>query len=155
MPSFAQKANEFMDMEHPAIALVNNFLVAAINGDPEKIASYLTDDFMFYHGTSAAKNDPGIGKTRFVRLVYCHQQEAGCVTMEPFPDLYPERVQYMEDYQNAEVWVQTWNVPQGIDRMTGAKWNTATPRLYKISKNNKIKMIVNYTRVYRKHPIDS
>ena len=85
---------------------------------------------------------PGIGKARFVRLVYCHQQELGCFTIEPFPNLYPERVQYLEDYRNQEVWVQTWNVPRGVNRVTGAKLNTQAPRLYKISKGNKIKVII-------------
>lgn len=155
IPSFAQKANEIIDMEHPAIALVNDFLVAAISGDPEKIASYLTDDFMFYHGTSAANYDPGIGKARFVRLVYCRQQESNCSAIEPFPNLYPERVQYLEDYRNHEVWVQTWNVPRGVNRATGVKLNTPAPRLYKISKGNKIKVIINYTLLHRKHLMDS
>lgn len=152
---FAQKANEIIDVEHPAIALVNDFLIAAISGDPDKIASFLTDDFKFYHGTTAAQHDPGIGKLRFVKLIYCHQQQSGCFAIEPFPDVYPERIQYLEDYKNDEVWVQTWNVHQGLNRMTGLKLNTATPRLYKISKDNKIKIIINYTRVHRKHPIDS
>lgn len=155
MPSFGQKANDFIDMEHPAIALVNDFLVAAISGDPDKIASFLTDDFKFYHGTSATHHDPGIGKLRFVKLVYCHQQESNCFAIEPFPDVYPERVQYLEDFRKDEVWVQTWNVHQGMNRVTGVRLNTATPRLYKVSKDNKIKIIINYTRVYRKHPIDS
>lgn len=155
MPSFGQKANDFIDMEHPAIALVNDFLVAAISGDPDKIASFLTDDFKFYHGTSATHHDPGIGKLRFVKLVYCHQQESNCFAIEPFPDVYPERVQYLEDFRKDEVWVQTWNVHQGMNRVTRVRLNTATPRLYKVSKDNKIKIIINYTRVHRKHPIDS
>ncbi|MET7259596.1 hypothetical protein [Dyadobacter fermentans] len=155
MPSFGQKASEIIGMEHPAIAVVNNFLVAAISGDPERIASYLTDDFMFYHGTSAAQYDLGIGKSRFVRLVYCHQQASGCLTIEPFPNLYPERVQYLEDYRNQEVWVQTWNVPRGVNRVTGAKLSAPSPRLYKISKGNKIKVIINYTLVHRKQLPDS
>ena len=147
VPALAQKkSNGIVSMEHPAITLVDEFLTATGSGDPEKIASYLSDDFKFYNGTSAARYDPGIRRTGFVKLALRYQLEPDYFAIEPFPGAHPDAVVYRED-KDGEVWVQTWNAPEGTDKATGIKLNTAAPRLYKVCKDNKIKMIINYTKV--------
>lgn len=147
IPVLAQKtSNGIASMEHPAITLVDEFLTATTSADPEKIASYLSDDFRFYNGTSAARYDPGIRRTGFVKLALRYQLEPDYFAIEPFPDAHPDAVVYRED-KDGEVWVQTWNTPKGTDKQTGVMLNTAAPRLYKICKDNKIKMIINYTKV--------
>lgn len=147
LPAFAQKqTNAIVYAEHPALAMIDEFLTATIHGDPERIAHYLTDDFKFYNGTSAARYDPGIRRARFVKLAVRYCQEPVFINIDPFPDAHPDAVEYRED-NNEEVWVQTWNIPKGFDKTTGVRLTAAAPRLYKVSKDNKIKIIINFTHV--------
>ncbi|MBO9573961.1 MAG: nuclear transport factor 2 family protein, partial [Chitinophagaceae bacterium] len=57
----------------------------------------------------------------------------------------PDAVEYKKDNDKGEVWVQTWDILKGVHKATGVKIDAAAHRLYKLTKDNKIKMIVNYT----------
>ena len=143
---FAQKkANGTVYIEHPAINVVDEFVKATVSGDSAKIAGFLTEDFKSYNGTSNVYNDPGTGKGAFVKGSLRYFKELDYFAVEPFPESYPDAVEYKKDNKNEEVWVQTWNLLKGVHKATGVKLDAATHRLYKLTKDNKIKMIINYS----------
>jgi hypothetical protein len=123
--SNAQKKNGTVYIEHPAIDIVQNFVNASVSGDKSKMASYLTDDFRGYNGTSNDLSDKGMDK-------------------EAFPGSYPDAIEYNKDNPDGEVWVQTWNIVKGVHKTTGVKIDAAAHRLYTLTKDNKIKTIITY-----------
>jgi hypothetical protein len=54
-----KKTNGTVYIEHPAIKAIADFEAASVSGDSSKIASFLTDGFKSYGGTSAVYNDSG------------------------------------------------------------------------------------------------
>ncbi|CAG5018014.1 hypothetical protein DYBT9275_05895 [Dyadobacter sp. CECT 9275] len=144
--AFAQKkANGTVYIEHPAITLVDEFIKATVSGDSAKIAGYLTDDFKSYNGTTATYNDKGTDKAAFLSLALRYKRELDYYAIEPYPESYPDAVEYKKDNKDEVVWVQTWSVLKGVHKKTGVKLNAAAHRLYKLTKDNKIKTIINYS----------
>lgn len=144
--AFAQKkTNGTVFIEHPAINVVNELIKATVAGDSSKIASYLTDDFKAYNGTSNIYNDPGTNKVTFVRNALRYNRELDYFTIDNYPGSYPDAVEYQKDNKDGEVWVQTWNLLKGVHKATGVKLDAAVHRLYKLTKDNKIKTIINYS----------
>jgi hypothetical protein len=144
--AFAQKKeNGTVYIEHPAINLIDQFEKATVSGDSSKIASYLTDDFKSYNGTGSIYNDPGTAKAPFVSLALRHHRELDYYSISPYPGSYPDAVEYKKDNKDGEVWVQTWNLFRGVHKATGVKLDAAAHRQYRLTKDNKIKMIINYT----------
>ncbi|MDQ6481214.1 hypothetical protein [Dyadobacter sp. LHD-138] len=146
MNAFAQKkTNGTVYIEHPAINVVDEFVKATIAGDSAKIAGYLTDDFKSYNGTSNVYNDKGTAKAAFLSSTLRYNKELEYFAIDPFPGSYPDAVEYKKDNKDEEVWVQTWNVLKGLHKATGVKLDAGAHRLYKLTKDNKIKTIINYS----------
>jgi hypothetical protein len=146
MTAFAQKkANGNVYIEHPAINVVDEFIKASVSGDSTRIAGYLTDDFKAYSGTTNVYNDQGSTKAAFIRSTLRYKNELDHFAMEPYPGSYPDAVEYSKDNKDQEVWVQTWTLMKGIHKATGVKLDAAAHRLYKLTKDNKIKTIINYS----------
>lgn len=144
--AFSQKkANGTVYIEHPAINVVDAFTKATVDGDEAKIAGFLTDDFRSFNGTSSSYGDSGMAKKAFVANTLRYHNECDYFTIEAYPGSYPDAVEYKKDNKNDEVWVQTWNILKGVHKVTGVKLDAATHRLYKLNKDNKIKMIINYS----------
>jgi hypothetical protein len=143
---FAQKkANGTVYIEHPAIDVVNEFEKATVSGDSSKIAAFLTNDFKSYNGTSNIYKDSGSNKQAFVRRTLRYSREMDYFAIELFPGTYPDAIQYSKDNKNEEVWVQTWSTLKGVHKSTGVKLDAAAHRLYLLTKDNKIKSIINYS----------
>ena len=142
--NYAQKKNGTVYIEHPAIDAVQEFVKASVAGDKTKIASYLTEDFKGYNGTSNNTNDQGMDKEAFVnnQMVYFNQLDY--YARDAFPGSYPDAIEYKKDNSDNEVWVQTWDVLKGVQKNTGVKINAAAHRMYTLTKDNKINMIINY-----------
>lgn len=146
MTAIAQKkVNGTVFIEHPAIKVVDEFVNATLKGDSSKIASFLTDDFKSYNGVSSTYNDPGTGKVAFVKNTLRYSRELDYFAIEPYPGSYPDALQYTKDNKDEDIWVQTWDLIKGVHKATGVKLDAAAHRMYKLTKDNKIKMIVNYS----------
>jgi hypothetical protein len=143
--SAQKKANGTVYIEHPAINVVNEFEKATVSGDSLKLAGYLTEDFKGYNGTSGVYDDPGSAKAAFLRSTLRYNKELDYFSLSAFPGSYPDAVEYKKDNKNDEVWVQTWSMLKGVHKATGVKLDAAAHRLYKLTKDNKIKMIINYS----------
>lgn len=143
--NYAQKKNGTVYIEHAAIDAVQEFVKASVAGDETKIASYLTEDFKAYNGTSNITNDQGMDKEAFVnnQMVYFNQLDY--YARDAFPGTYPDAIKYNKDNSDNEVWVQTWDVLKGVQKNTGVKIDAAAHRLYKLTKDNKINMIISYS----------
>ncbi|TYC08490.1 nuclear transport factor 2 family protein [Bizionia gelidisalsuginis] len=142
--SYAQKKNGTVYIEHPAIDVVHEFVKASLAGDKSKMASYLTDDFKAYNGTSNATNDMGRGKEAFIKNQMVYFNQLDYYAIEAYPGAYPDAIEYNKDNPNKEVWVQTWDVLKGVQKNTGVKIDAAAHRLYKLTKDHKINMIIGY-----------
>jgi len=142
--STAQKKNGTVYIEHPAIDVVQQFVDAAVAGDKSKMATYLTDDFRAFNGSTDNMSDKGMDKEEFLnnQMVYFNQLDYYSVT--PFPGSYPDAIEYKKDNPNGDVWVQTWDLLKGVHKNTGVKIDAASHRLYTLTKNNKIKNIIFY-----------
>lgn len=143
---FAQKkANGTVYIEHPAIKVVNEFEKATVKGDSSQLASFLTNDFKSFNGTTTAFNDSGTNKATFVRTSLRYSREFDYFSLDSFPGAYPDAIEYKKDNKEEEVWVQTWSKLNGVHKTTGVKLDAGAHRLYKLTKDNKIKTIVNYS----------
>ncbi|MCM4167182.1 hypothetical protein KCTC52924_02762 [Arenibacter antarcticus] len=140
-----KKTNGNVYIEHPAIQVVDEFVKASVAGDSIKMASYLTDDFKGYSGTSNEPKNQGLDKTGFLgnQMIYFNRLDYYSVT--PFPGAYPDAIEYKKDNDKGEVWVQTWVELKGVDKGSGVKIDAAAHRLYTLTKDNKIKTIINYS----------
>ncbi|WP_179005090.1 nuclear transport factor 2 family protein [Winogradskyella forsetii] len=142
--SNAQKKNGTVYIEHPAIEAVEAFVDASVAGDKEKMATYLTEDFKAYNGTSNRKNDEGMDKEAFLNNQMTYFNQLDYYDRATYPGAYPDAIEYKKDNENDEVWVQTWDVLKGVQKDTGVKIDAAAHRLYTLTKDNKIKMIISY-----------
>ena len=142
--STAQKKNGSVYIEHPAIDVVQNFVNASVAGDKSKMASYLTDDFRGYNGTSNDLSDKGMDKEAFLNNQMVYHDQLDYYSVEAFPGSYPDAIEYKKDNPEGEVWVQTWNMVKGVHKTTGVKIDAAAHRLYTLTKDNKIKTIITY-----------
>lgn len=142
---FAQKkTNGSVYIEHPAINAVTEFEKATISGDSSKLAGFLTADFKSYNGTSTAYKDSGMNKAAFLSSALRYKKEVDYFSMDTYPGAYPDAIEYSKDNKDGEVWVQTWVQLKGLHKATGVKLDAASHRLYRLTKDNKIKSIVNY-----------
>lgn len=142
--STAQKKNGTVYDEHPAIDVVNEFTKAAVAGDKAKMSSYLTEDFKGHNGTSNRADDKGMDKAAFLNNQMVYHDQLDYYSMEPYPGSYPDAIEYKKDNPNGEVWVQTWDLLKGVHKVTGVKIDAAVHRLYTLTKDIKIKTIINY-----------
>lgn len=142
--NYAQKKNGTVYIEHPAIDVVHEFVKASVAGDRSKMASYLTNDFKAYNGTSTNQNDKGMDKEAFLNNQMVYHNQLDYYAIEDFPGSYADAIEYKKDNPDGEVWVQTWNLLKGVQKNTGVKIDAAAHRLYTLTKDNKIKMIISY-----------
>lgn len=144
--TFAQKkTNGTVYIEHPAIKAVADFEAATVSGDSAKIASFLTDGFKSYSGTSSSYTDTGSSKKAFINLALRYSRELDYFALDTYPGSYPDAIEYVKDNKDQEVWVQTWSQLKGVHKETGVKIDAAAHRLYRLTKDNKIKSIINYS----------
>jgi len=142
--TFSQKKNGTIYIEHPAIDVVTNFTQAFIKGDTTTLASLLTDDFKAFNGVSTNPNAKGTEKTRFVKNAYRWFDELNYFSISDFPGAYPDAIEYKKDNKDNEVWVQTWEMIKGVHKTTGVKFSSPVHRLFVVTKDEKIKMLINY-----------
>lgn len=143
--AFAQKKNGTVYIEHPAINVVTEMTKAFVAGDSAKVASYLTDNFKDYNGTSTNPADSGINKSAYARMAKNWYNSLDYFSIAPSKGSYPDAIEYIKDNKEDVVWVQTWEDLKGVHKSTGVKVSMPMHRLFIVDKNNKIKTIIEYT----------
>lgn len=135
-----KKKNGTVYLEHPAIETVNAMQQAWMAGDDTKVATYLADDFKSYYGSSINKDNEGRDKESFLELVRSISEDFAYVSLQSTKGAYPDAIEYKE----SGTWVQTWDHMKGVHNETGVKLDMPFHRLYKLNKDGKIEVIINY-----------
>ena len=135
------KKNGTVYNEHPAITAVEAMMQAYFAGDEEKVASYLADDFKSYQGTSTSKDAKGRDKKWFVGSVKWVKENLLYSTYKRTSGAYPDAIKYKGD---TGLWVQTWDHLKAIDAKTGVRMDMPIHRLYQMTDDNKIKVMITY-----------
>lgn len=142
--TIAQKKNGTVYIEHPTIDVVASFTTALVTGDTTKLASLLTEDFKAFNGVSTNPDAKGTEKTRFIKNSYRWFDELDYFSITDYPGAYPDAIEYKEDNKDDEIWVQTWELLKGVHKTTGVKFSSPVHRLIVVTKDNKIKTVINY-----------
>ena len=145
--TYAQKkTNGTIYVEHPAITTVEAMTQAFVSGNTDKVASFLSDDFKAYNGTSINKNDKGRDKQSFLKDVKFWKDNVDYLSISRSKGAYPDALEYKGDANQKDlVWVQTWEDIKGVHNKTGVKIDMPVHRLYTVDKNNKIKTCIDYS----------
>lgn len=144
--AFGQKKdNGTIYIEHPAIAVVSEFEKATVAGDSARIANLLTDDFKSINGTTTNLSDPATNKTAYLKNILRYSRELDYFAIEPIPGSYPDALDYKKDNKDGEIVIQDWITLKGVHKATGVKIDAAAQRIYYLTKDNKIKRIINYS----------
>ncbi len=142
-----KKKNGTIYLEHPAINVVNEMLAAWVEGDSLKVSSYLADDFKQFNGANANKYAEGNTKEEFLNGMNWWKKNFSYTTEVPTPGAYPDAL----EYDKSDTWVQVWNNLKAVNNETGVKIDMPMHRMFKLNKDNKINLMLNYTdsRVFR------
>jgi limonene-1,2-epoxide hydrolase len=144
--TYAQKkTNGTIYVEHPAIVTVEAMTQAFVSGDTDKVASYLADDFKYYSGTTTNKDDKGMDKNAYLKTVKTWKDNIDYPSIKRSKGAYPDALEYKDPEQKDVVWVQTWEDIKGVQKATGVKVDRPIHRLFTVNKDNKIKMMTNYS----------
>lgn len=131
-----KKTNGTIYVDHPAITIVENFHKAFVNGDVNKVSSFISNDFKTYDASdnSAAKDKEGL-----LKEVANWRDNYEYTNLTRSKGAYPDALEYKEDLQKGEIWVQTWENLKGIHKQTGVKIDVPIHRAYVLNKDLKIK----------------
>jgi len=140
-----KKENGTIFIEHPAIGVVTEFEKSTVAGDSARIAGFLTDDFKSYNGTTSNISDSGTNKTAYLNNILRYSRELDYFAIDQFPGSYPDALVYKKDNKDGEPVVQDWLMIKGVHKATGVKLDAAAQRIYFLTKDNKIKRIINYS----------
>lgn len=144
--TYAQKkTNGTIYVEHPAIGVVEAMEQAFVKGDSVAVAGYLTDDFKSYNGSSTNKDDKGGDKKDFLNQLRFWKDNIDYLSIKRAPGAYPDALEYKKDNKEDVVWVQTWEQLNGMHKTTGVKIDMPFHRLFVLTKDNKIKTMINYS----------
>jgi len=140
-----KKTNGGLYIEHPAIGVASAFEKATVNGDSAAIAGFLTDDFKSYNGITTSLSAPAADKKTYLNNILRYRRELDYFAIEPVPGSYPDALEYNKDNKDGDVVVQNWIMLKGVHKNTGVKIDAAAQRIYYLTKDNKIKKIINYS----------
>ncbi len=135
-----KKKNGTVYIEHPAISTVDAFSKAWVEGDSARLASYLADDFKVYNGTTTNKEAKGGNKENFLKGLNWWHKNFNHLSVKPSEGAYPDAI----EYDDSGVWVQSWDHIKGVHKETGVKLDMPMHRLYRMDKDGKINMVINY-----------
>ncbi len=139
-----KKKNGTIYVEHSAINAVESMTKSFVDGDVDKIASYLTEDFKEYNGLSSNKDAKGETKEDFLNGVKWMSKNYSYISVTRSKDAYPDALQYKDGDNDDVIWVQTWEHFKGVHNETGVKIDKPFHRLFIVNKENKITTIINY-----------
>ncbi len=128
--------------EHPAITVVESFNKAFVNGDVEKVATYVTDDFKSYN--SSSRNRLNGDKATLLKEVASWRDNYEYTSLTRQKGLTPDALEYKEDLAKGEVWVQTYEILKGTHKQTGVMVDLPIQRSYIVTKDLKIRLLIAY-----------
>ena len=137
-----KKANGTIFITHPAIEVVESFNKAFANGDVDKVASYVTDDFKSYDTSESYPVEEN--KASLLKDVASWRDNYEYTSLTKQNGAYPDALEYKEDLEKGEVWVQTWERLKGTEKQTGIKIDLLLHRSYIVNKDLKIKTVILY-----------
>lgn len=137
-----KKANGTIYMEHPAIKVVESFNKAFVNGEVDKVVAFVTDDFRSFDPSS--NNPLGTDKAALIKEVTSWKNNYEYTSLTKQKGAYPDALEYKDDLQNGEVWVQTWEHLKGTHKQTGVQVDLPIHRSYIVTKDLKIKALIMY-----------
>ena len=144
--SYSQKKkNGTIYSDHPAIKTVEAMEQAFVQGDADKVASYLDENFKSFNGLSAKKEAKGSTKEDYVNQVKFWNDNIDYFSITRSKGAYPDALQYKDGNNNEVIWVQTWSHLKGVHKKTGVKIDVPFHRLYVVNKDNKIITLINYS----------
>ncbi len=145
--TYSQKEkNGTIYKEHPAINAVENMMQALfVEGDSTKAGSYLAADFRSFSGNSTNPDAKGRDRSWFLGAAAWFKKNIAYVSLERSPGAYPDALQYKDDDDGDEgLWVQTWDHFKGVHKVTGVKLDMPIHRMFKLNKENKIRLMFTY-----------
>jgi len=135
-----KKKNGTVYKEHPAIETVNAMQEAWMAGDHEKVATFLSEDFKSYYGSNVNKDRKGQKREGFLNQVKSITKNLAYISLKPTKGAYPDAI----EYKDGDTWVQTWDHMKAIHNKTGVKLDMPFHRMYKLNKDGKITVLINY-----------
>lgn len=137
-----KKTNGTIYVDHPAITVVENFNKTFVNGDVNKVATLVTDDFKSFN--TSDNNSTGKDKAGLLAEVASWRDNYEYTSLTRSKGAYPDALEYKEDLQKGEVWVQTYENLKGTHKLTGVKVDMPIHRDYVVTKDLKIKTQIVY-----------
>lgn len=131
-------------IEHPAIDVIKSLDQAVVAGDSAKIAALLADDFNGYNGVSRTLDQKGTTKEKYIAGLLRWSRLLDYFSISDLQGSYPDAIRYEKDNDDDIVWVQTWDMVNGVHKKTGVKLNSLGHRLFQITNDNKIKTAIGY-----------
>lgn len=140
-----KKKNGTIYSEHPAINVVEDFQKAFVEGNSDKVMSFLADDYKWWNGTNSNKDAKPGTKEGAGNNTKWWKENISYLSFERSGQAYPDAIEYKDDNQKDVVWVQTWDHLKGVHNETGVKIDMPVHRLYVVNADNKIQTIIDYS----------
>ena len=131
-----KKTNGTIYVDHPAITVVENFHKAFVNGDVNKVSTFISNDFQTYDATD---NSAARDKEDLLKEVANWRDNYEYTNLTRSKGAYPDALEYKENLQKGEIWLQTWENLKGTHKQTGVKIDVPIHRAYVLNKELKIK----------------
>ncbi len=143
---FAQKKeNGKIYIEHPAIDVVAAFTKAMVAGDTVAMGKLMAADFRASNPVASRPHDKGSDKATYLRNTRYNFENFDYFSIKPLKGAYPDAFEYTKDPSDNEAFtVATWDVLKGVHKKTGVKLNTYLHRSFTLTKDNKIRNVLNY-----------
>ena len=127
-----KKKNGNLYIEHPGIDLVESFHKAFVDGDIEKAASFLSEDFRIYNSLTMNKDSKGWGKAAIIANMTSWKNNWEYLSFERSEGSYPDAL----EYDKSGNWVFSWNHLYAINKTTGVKFDSPILRGYVLNESN-------------------
>jgi len=138
------KKNGTIYVDHPAINAVLSMNKAYNDGDIDKYASYLTDDFREIDGLISNKNDKGATKEELLSEIRWLRENTSYSSETLAQGTYPIALQIKDGDNNDVVRVEIREQMKLVYNETGVKIDEPINRLFFVNKENKIEKIIYY-----------
>ena len=138
---YAQKEkNGTIYKDHPAIKVVEAMQQAFIKGDTITLANSLADNFRSLNGFNTNPDNKGGTKQNIINQSKSWQKNFAYLSLTRSSGAYPDAL----EYEDGQVWVQTWDLLRGVNEETGSKIDMQLHRLFLVNGDNKIQTMINY-----------
>jgi ketosteroid isomerase-like protein len=127
-----KKKNGNLYIEHPGIDLVESFHKSFVDGDIEKAASFLSEDFRIYNSLTMNKDSKGWGKAAIIANMTSWKNNWEYLSFERSEGSYPDAL----EYDKSGNWVFSWNHLYAINKTTGVKFDSPILRGYVLNESN-------------------